>query len=169
MYKQCRICGENKPLEQFHRATGMRDGYRGECKACFSRLAAERYRTLPAFRERAISRTKRWRQENPEKYEELQRRTKASPTYKRSLRSSHLKRKYGITVADYEAMLAAQGGGCAICGAPEPAAQSLHVDHCHDTGAVRGLLCFRCNAGLGQFDHDRDRLARAASYLGESR
>jgi hypothetical protein len=85
------------------------------------------------------------------------------------MRAAHLKRKYGITVADYEGMLAAQGGGCAICGAPEPNGQSLHVDHCHDTGAVRGLLCFTCNAGLGLFDHDGERLARAASYLGSAR
>jgi hypothetical protein len=147
----------------------MRDGHRSECKDCFGQLAAGRYQSLPGFRERAISRTKRWREENPEKYAELQRRTKASPTYKRSLRNSHLKRKYRITLADYEAMLAAQGRGCAICGAPEPDGQSLHVDHCHDTGAVRGVLCFTCNAGLGMFDHDADRLARAASYLQSAR
>jgi hypothetical protein len=168
MSKRCRICRETKPFDQFHRANGMRDGYRSECKECFGRLAAERYRTLPGFRERAISRTQRWRETNPERYAELQRRTKASPTYKRSLRNSHLKRKYGITLADYEAMLAAQAGGCAICGAPEPDGQSLHVDHCHDAGAVRGLLCFRCNAGLGQFDHDGERLAAAAAYLSSS-
>ena len=85
------------------------------------------------------------------------------------MRSSHLKRKYGITLADYDAMLAAQAGGCAICGAPEPDGQSLHVDHCHDSGDVRGLLCFRCNAGLGQFDHDAERLAVAAAYLQSAR
>ena len=164
--KKCRLCDVAKPLSEFYKASGMADGYRSECKDCNLAQRGRRYREEPAFRARDIARVTRWRTENPEKYEELQRRTKASPTYKRSLRNSHLKRKYGITVADYEAMLAAQGGGCTICGAAERDGQSLHVDHCHDTGAVRGLLCFTCNAGLGLFDHDRERLARAASYLG---
>jgi hypothetical protein len=124
---------------------------------------------VPGFRERAIERTRQWREDNPERYAELQRRTRSAPGYKESLRKSHLKRKYGLTPDDYDAMLAAQRGGCAICGAPAPEGQSLHVDHCHDSGAVRGLLCFRCNAGLGQFDHDSERLARAASYLGSAR
>jgi Recombination endonuclease VII len=53
----------------------------------------------------------------------------------------------GITDADYEALLAAQGGGCAICGNP-PKTRRLHVDHDHKTGKVRGLLCHRCNRAL---------------------
>jgi hypothetical protein len=167
--KKCRLCHVDKPLSEFYEATGMADGYRSECKDCNLAQRGRRYREEPAFRARDIARVTRWRIENPERYAALQRRIKASPTYKRSLRNSHLKRKYSITLADYEAMLTAQAGGCAICGAPEPDGQSLHVDHCHDTGAVRGLLCFRCNAGLGQFDHDSDRLARAASYLGSAR
>ncbi len=60
-------------------------------------------------------------------------------------------------------MLEAQGGGCAICGKP-PGDIALHVDHCHETGRVRGLLCFSCNAGLGQFRHDPDLLYQAMEY-----
>ena len=81
------------------------------------------------------------------------------------MRRAHLRAKYGLTPADYDWMLAGQGGGCAICGEPAPDGQSLHVDHCHDTGRVRGLLCFNCNAGLGMFDHDGARLGAAAAYL----
>lgn len=55
-----------------------------------------------------------------------------------------LKKKYGITRAQYDAMLVSQGGGCALCNAP-PKTRALHVDHDHATGRVRGLLCFRCN------------------------
>lgn len=165
MCKSCRICGECKPLDAFHRDSGMADGRRSECRACYRELAAERYRNLPGFRDRAIARVQRWRIENPERYAELQRRTKASPTYRKSLRASHLKRKYGITLEDYDGMLVAQGGRCAICGEPEPDGRSLHVDHDHDTGAVRGLLCFTCNAGIGMFDHDLRLLDAAADYL----
>lgn len=53
----------------------------------------------------------------------------------------------GVSDEDYARMLAAQGGGCAICGAP-PKTRRLHVDHDHRTGAVRGLLCYRCNRAL---------------------
>jgi hypothetical protein len=167
--KKCRICGEEKPLTEFHRATGARDGHRGECKSCFRSLWKARYEADPERRRRAVAGAKAWQARNPEKHAEIQRQYRESGRKAEVMRAAHLKRKYGITIADYEAMLAAQGGGCAICGAAEPDGQSLHVDHCHDSGAVRGLLCFRCNAGLGQFDHDGERLARATAYLGTAR
>lgn len=81
--------------------------------------------------------------------------------------------KYGITEREYEAMLTGQGGRCAICGADDPGsrrnsrlgAQHWPVDHCHDTGRVRGLLCGSCNAGIAMLKHDRRILAQADSYL----
>ena len=57
------------------------------------------------------------------------------------------KSRTGIPLAEYDALLAAQGGGCAICGNP-PKTRRLHVDHDHKTGKVRGLLCHRCNRRL---------------------
>ena len=76
-------------------------------------------------------------------------------------RTYHLKRRYGITARDADAMLEEQGGSCAICRI-EPAA---HVDHDHATGAVRALLCFGCNGGLGQFEDDPEVLRAAACYV----
>jgi hypothetical protein len=165
MYKTCRICGEVKPADDFYRAAGMADGYRSECKACNVAQRTRRYREDPAFREREIVRVRQWQRDNPARHNETQRRIRARPGYAERMRAGHLKRKYGITLDEYDAMLAAQDGGCAICGAPEPDGQSLHVDHCHDTDAIRGLLCFRCNAGLGQFEHCVERLEAAAAYL----
>lgn len=73
---------------------------------------------------------------------------------------------YGLTPAQYAAMLAAQGGRCAICRAePTDADRMLDVDHDHQTGAIRGLLCGGCNGGLGLLGDDPDRLAAAAAYL----
>lgn len=85
-------------------------------------------------------------------------------------REGHLLRKFGITPDDYDAMLAAQNGGCALCGVA-PADQSakyrdyLHVDHDHVTGRVRGLLCGEHNMLLGRFNDNPAVLRRAADYL----
>jgi hypothetical protein len=72
-----------------------------------------------------------------------------------------LKRRYGISAAEADVMLAAQLGLCAIC----HEAPAAHVDHDHETGAVRALLCFNCNGGLGQFRDDPVVLRAAADYV----
>jgi hypothetical protein len=80
---------------------------------------------------------------------------------------SHL-RDYGLTKADFRAFMVKQGGACAICEKPERSSRKgiLSVDHDHDTGRVRGLLCHACNVGLGHFRDDPALLARAAQYVG---
>jgi hypothetical protein len=73
---------------------------------------------------------------------------------------------YGLTPDQFATMLADQGGRCAICRADTPGGKGgWHVDHNHDTNAVRGLLCHDCNLGVGQFGDDPDRLIAAAAYL----
>jgi hypothetical protein len=73
---------------------------------------------------------------------------------------------YGITVDEFDAMLAAQRGRCAICSSPEPRSNCWwHIDHDHDTGHVRGLLCGPCNQGIGSLGDDPDRLRLAIAYL----
>ncbi|MGY5883212.1 endonuclease VII domain-containing protein [Modestobacter lacusdianchii] len=76
-------------------------------------------------------------------------------------RSYHLTRRYGITADQADQMLADQGGLCGLC----RAAPAHHVDHDHATGAVRDLLCFNCNGGLGQFKDDPALLRAAARYV----
>ncbi|WP_347056842.1 endonuclease VII domain-containing protein [Blastococcus sp. HT6-30] len=88
-------------------------------------------------------------------------RGKASRAKVGGSRTYHLARRYGITAAEADVMLAAQGGVCAVC-RTNPAE---HVDHDHQTGAVRALLCFNCNGGLGQFRDDPDLLHMAAFYV----
>tara|TARA_Y100001963_G_C6560454_1_gene344053 strand:+ start:174 stop:653 length:480 start_codon:yes stop_codon:yes gene_type:complete len=83
-------------------------------------------------------------------------------------RKLDLQRKYGITIDDYERMLTEQKGVCAICG-NGGGNKHLHVDHCHDTNKVRGLLCFNCNNALGNFKDNTDLLNRASMYLQFSR
>lgn len=109
---------------------------------------------------------KRWREANPEKVK-----AKNERNYERlkiNRRNSQLRILYGITHADYEALLESQGGACAICGATSPRKTNkkhFSVDHCHDTGKVRGILCDPCNNGLGRFNDDPQLLRSALEYL----
>jgi hypothetical protein len=123
---------------------------------------AERYRANP---EPARARTKRWQAANPERYQARQREYLESGKKAIANRNSHLKRKYGLTLEQYDAMLAAQGGVCAICHQPRPEERTLHVDHDHATGAIRGLLCFTCNNALGDFRDSSDLFHAASEYL----
>jgi hypothetical protein len=84
-----------------------------------------------------------------------------------AVRAMHLKSAYGITPEEYEALLTAQGGGCKVCAAPPEGEKHkcLHVDHDHTTGAVRGLLCHRCNTALGLLQEDKERMLALAAYL----
>jgi hypothetical protein len=77
-------------------------------------------------------------------------------------------RQYGITLDDYQQMRDAQHNACAICQREADAPYELHIDHDHDTGAVRGLLCGPCNQGLGRFRDDRGLLTAAIGYLARS-
>lgn len=82
--------------------------------------------------------------------------------------SNWLKIKYGMTVEDYDLMLIQQGGRCAICFTDEPRGKgTFHVDHCHATSIVRGLLCSKCNILLGHADDNIERLEKAIAYLRE--
>jgi hypothetical protein len=106
-------------------------------------------------RRRAISReaSRRYRARHPERY-------------KAQTRHQNL-RRYGITAQEYDDLLTAQSGVCAICGHSERYRdrQRLAVDHCHTTGRVRGLLCSACNKGIGCFEDDPAILERAIDYL----
>ena len=72
--------------------------------------------------------------------------------------------KLRYTLAELEAAYDASGGACAICGS-KPARKDLALDHCHETGKLRGLLCQPCNMGLGHFKDRADLLLRAVEYL----
>lgn len=133
------------------------------------------------------ARSKAWREANPERMVELQvnhrlanpelliarsREWYAANKPRAAAQSRKQKLKtYGLTEIQYQAMLAAQDGKCAICGSAHGLASKmypLYVDHCHATGRVRGLLCQRCNAGLGMFQDRKDLIDKAALYLSKS-
>lgn len=80
-------------------------------------------------------------------------------------RRHRLKKKYGLTSKEWDRMFQEQGGKCAICEGDCSTGRNLAVDHCHTTGAVRGLLCMKCNQGIGYFDDDERKLQSAIFYL----
>jgi len=160
--KYCKICGALKPLDDFYKCAGMRDGHRHDCKACNLEVKRLRYLEDP---EPMKARVKRWQQANPEKMHASQRKSRAKPGAKERARADHLMRKYGITVEQYDAMLEEQDGGCFICGRLPRPDISLHVDHDHSTGQVRGILCFCCNNAVADFQENPALLGKAASYL----
>src|SRR5258708_22943899 len=102
----------------------------------------------------------KWKQKNPERAKAI-------------TKNSLLKRRFGITLEEYDSMWAAQKGLCAICDEPETApdahnpniARRLAVDHCHQTNKIRGLLCSSCNMGIVQFEDKPSLLVRAKEYL----
>jgi hypothetical protein len=131
--------------------------------------------------EKAYEASRRWQKANPEKkrkYALRYYRTHREKVreYSRRYQATHPEQSlhylaaYGLTVAGYVTMLAAQNGACAICHQPEKTTHNgkgirLSVDHDHETGRVRGLLCAKCNLGIGRLGESVERLRQAVDYL----
>lgn len=95
---------------------------------------------------------------------------KTRDSYREKYAEQNLKkslRKAGLSREAYDALLERQDGKCAICGSDPNGQGRLHIDHDHNTGRARGLLCSNCNPGLGYFKDDPELLGRAARYLAD--
>jgi hypothetical protein len=134
--KRCPKCGQTKSRDADFGR--RRNGYsRSLCRAC------------------EAAGWKKWRTANPEKVAAHNRKTS-------------LKRYFGITEEQYRELAEIQQHACAICGIGADSVRGgrLHIDHCHQTGRIRGLLCSACNTGIGLFGDDAERLRMAIEYLG---
>jgi len=211
--RTCRDCGQVKPIDDFHTSPRRKYGRGSYCQVCYNERSKKSYRkrmlekhgrevrnplkiadgyrhcadcdTVMPLEEFPLNRsgkkgygnyclpchTKRGRENRIKNHG--------------STREYHLKRRYKMTLRDFDIVFAAQGGMCAICGADNPE----HVDHDHVTGQVRGILCFKptvttrrcraapatprlvtvgCNGGLGQFKDDVATMQKAITYLKET-
>lgn len=164
--KRCSKCGEVKPLNEYYAMRGMRDGHRNDCIECNKAAKRERHARNP---ERYRERARQWADDNPERRAAYQAEYRQRPEVKRRARDAYFLRTYGVTAADVDAMLEDQSGGCAICGRKPDRLASMHIDHDHEHGHLRGLLCLSCNQGLGQFRDDPSLLLRAIVYLRQRR
>lgn len=160
--KRCNKCDLPKPVSHFYRASGTKDGRRGECVDCAKLIRRAWY---DANREKAVAAAERWQRRNPERVRVYQEAYRSRPERKRTMRDLYYRRTFGISADEFDVILVAQGRCCAICGVRPEREASLHVDHCHETGRIRGIVCLNCNQGIGKFNDDPELLERAAAYL----
>ena len=115
---------------------------------------------------RAIS-SKAWRERNPERAKENRKRNYESNKERNLIYATEYnrKRRTGVTPEQYQEALIKQSGVCAICSQSDT--KALAADHCHDTGKFRGLLCSKCNRGLGYLNDNVELLKQAIRYLNE--
>lgn len=153
--KNCSKCNQQKPTSEYHKDKRNSDGLYGWCKTC------------------ACEKSMLYRQNNIEKVRENQRaaRNKNPDAYK----NKSLKYTFGITLDEYNELLEKQNYVCAVCNKPEKEIhpqskkiRNLNVDHCHETGKIRGLLCNSCNRGIGLLRDDPNLLFAAIQYLKRS-
>ncbi|MGW5167330.1 endonuclease VII domain-containing protein [Streptomyces nodosus] len=171
--KRCSRCKESKPRAAFASNEAARDGLQAYCRECWA--------TYHQARQLAKGKSVRPRVETPEGHKfcrscgdvkphsEWHRNATASDGLSTSCkvcraakgRAGHLKRQYGMTEAERDEMIASQGGVCCVC----LSAPATQVDHCHETGRVRGVLCFNCNSAIGKLGDDPGAARRVADYL----
>jgi len=132
--KTCSKCKTNRTIEDFPNDKSRKDGKHPYCRACHKR------------------------------YWKLKPKTKELRDYHNKISRKFQCSKYGITTEQYEKMLIAQAGLCAICRSNNQN-NRLSIDHCHVTEKIRGLLCINCNTGLGKFGDSIEMLRTAIEYL----
>lgn len=190
--RRCRDCGEWKHIDEFHKSPRRPSGRGSYCQPCFNERSKASYaKRVKTLQGREVNKArvvpegfKHCPDCNEDKPLTDFPRNRADstgyaayckPCHNKRGRDSkmrnhggsrayHLKHRYGITEEEVRGIIMAQRGGCGICGAPDPE----HVDHDHVTGEVRGILCFNCNGGLGQFKDNIATMRNAIDYLKET-
>lgn len=153
--KTCARCSTPRVPSEFGKDKGTKDGLRSWCRPCDRAYSKQRYDADPQKHRDQLARSYAKDPERRKKY----------------LRDWRLRTLYDVTADWWDETLASQGGGCAICGAEDAGGGSKHekrrlmVDHSHETGKARGLLCSACNLAIGSMKDSPERLEKAASYL----
>lgn len=189
--KACKRCKIVKPLSEFYKAKGCKDGTRHECRKCLTELSCLSQSTRSEQRKEYMKEYKKaneakWRKtpeqkakrnaarnkkyaENEEYRDKIKDNVKSHSEKNPALKKRQRLRKYGMTINEFESILKSQDGKCAICGYSDLSKKNFFpmVDHCHDQGHVRGLLCGECNFGLSKFKDNIELLQNAIKYLQE--
>ena len=166
--KTCSKCKTSKPIDRFNYSRP--NVLRGNCQSCQNDYNKKYLKKNPEkvsqFALNRKGRSKEYRQETKkERNEYLKEWGRRNPEKRRAQKYRH---RYGIDVDGYNSMLLARNGKCAICYSSDfgrANAKVFVVDHCHQTGTIRGLLCHKCNMVIGFSNDSKDLLLRAISYL----
>jgi len=169
--KSCVKCEKSKPLSDFHRDKHAPDGHTYKCGECLNEIGKERHKSDP---ERTKARNKKSMERiysDPvahAKHKAMKTAWNHTPKYY----DMYYKKRFGISFADVNSMLANQNGLCANLGCSRPIAilpvgeqVKAVVDHCHATGEVRSMMCVRCNTTLGHVENDRAVVMGLMDYL----
>lgn len=144
----CSLCKEHKPRSGFYPLAKRESGIDWYCKDC-RKLVSREHRANHA--ESARARYTEWYNNNKQ--------------HKSKYSKNHNLSRYGVTAEEYQRLLKRQKNKCALCKRAANEKKALGVDHCHKTGAIRGLLCDSCNLSLGGFKDNIETLKAAISYL----
>lgn len=156
--KKCSTCKIEKPLSDFYPIANGIGGVRPRCKECTRIAEKKKYGENAEFRWSKLSKQAIRLRDDPEH----------KKNHMLAQRRWHLKKKYGMTLSDFASTLESQKGGCAICGGVSEKLSPktrMVVDHCHETGKIRGILCDLCNTALGKFKDNPALLQSAIEYL----
>lgn len=166
--RKCSVCGleakSENDLDLFTLDKNSKYGRSNCCKECRTNKHIEyeaKRKKDDKYRERTRRNASEYYHKNKEKYGKSNN-DRATKFYEDKGRNSHYLRKYGITLEEYNIRCNEQNNECLICKQPS---EKLVVDHCHTTGEVRGLLCNKCNVGLGFFEDSHVLLMNAIKYL----
>lgn len=159
--KSCRRCNEVKPLNEYRPGAAT-------CNYCYNFWQRQKYTNNKEHRENCKRKVRdRVKNMTKEQLQDLKIKNKhwrEKNKYRRFL--NHIRLNYSLSQSDFELLFESQKKCCAICKKPLGFFQGkLHIDHCHKTGNVRGILCNKCNAGLGFFQDKISSLANAITYL----
>lgn len=171
--KVCRLCKTSKPLSEFYKRQSYHLGVISDCKECCK--ARQRNARKPAYDpELSHLRYKKWRSkmvENPERYKHHSDKKNAWNKSDKYL-DGYYKKRFGISLEDFNNMMAIQNGRCGNIGCSRPIAlrpkeeqAKAVVDHDHATGKVRALMCVRCNCMLGHIELNMNLLPGLLDYL----
>lgn len=159
--KLCKTCGTEKPLEMMVKKQGS---YRHLCKECRNATARQRSKEDEEYREKERLRGKEKYQRRKVEHAKI-----CKTYYNENLewrKDLHIRKTYGgMTMDDKITMRDAQSNRCKICKIEFADDKSACIDHCHKTGKVRGLLCKKCNSGIGMFGDDPEKVRKAHEYL----
>lgn len=145
--KRCSKCEKFKPDYEFPKRANGERGLRSHCRKCISEYDKERNGT-PEMKAKMSAYSKQYIVQNVDK-----------------VKSAKLLNRYGISLEEFEKKLDSQNRKCAICGVQLDGNKRTHLDHDHATGKIRGILCWNCNGGLGNFSDNVERLQSAINYL----